>query len=216
MTTALFETVETWTTAMVTAHRKLPKDCPDWPGETPDSPGVNLAQAVAIRLAKLRGDFGTENAITGMAIGGDTVFADAVLELGLPLTAAVPFPGQPDDEYGPKWSRAQKQHWAELLERASHVEYVSPVNPLSYTERVRMLHARNDWMLKRSQVVLAIWAPGNKKGSGTYSCIVKAVSAGKPVIWFNLAAKTVTRPSPQRWARLLDRPALATARRSHA
>lgn len=212
MTESLFDVAETWTTAMVTAHRKLPKDSPEWPGETPDSPPVTLAQALTARLTKLRTDFGTEFATSGMAIGGDMLFADAALELGLPLTAAVPFPGQPNDEYGPKWSKVQKKRWAELLDRASHVEYVSTTDPLSFNERVRMLHARNDWMLERNQVVLAIWAPANRTG-GTYSCIVKAVGAGKPVILFNLATKAVTRPSRQRWAELLGRPALAAAAR---
>ncbi len=209
MSTPLFATAETWTTVMVTAHRKLPKDIPGWPGETPDAPPVTLAQAVTARLAKLRTDFGTEKAISGMAIGGDMLFADATLDLGLPLTAAVPFPGQARDEYGPKWTPAEQRHWQELLDRASHTEYVSTTDPLTYNERVRMLHARNDWMLDRAQAVLAIWAPANKRGSGTYSCIVKAVSAGMPVILFNLTTHTVTRPSRRRWAELLDRPALA-------
>jgi uncharacterized phage-like protein YoqJ len=202
VTTALFETAETWTTAMVTAHRKLPKDAEQW-----------LRPALRARLGKLRADFGTEQVISGMALGGDMMFAEEALELNLPLTAAVPFPGQARDEHGPAWSQAQQRRWQSLLDRATCVEWVSPTDPLSYNERVRMLHARNDWMLQRSQVVLAIWAPANRKSSGTYSCIVKAVSAGKPVILFNLATKTVIRPSRQTWANELGIPALAAAAR---
>lgn len=193
---------ETWTGVMVTAHRKLPSGAEEW-----------LRPALAERLTKLVTDFGTQTATSGMAIGGDMLFAEEASHLGLSLIAAVPFPGQPYDKHGPKWSTQQRVRWSNLCDRASHVEYVSPIDPLSYGQRVRMLHARNDWMLERNQAVLAIWDPDNKKGSGTYSCIVKAVSAGKPVILFNLATQTVTRPSAQRWAQLLDRPALAAAAR---
>lgn len=190
-----------WTNVMVTAHRKLPKGTDEW-----------LRPALAERLNRVRADFGTEHAITGMAIGGDTTFADVSLEAGLPLTAAIPFPSQPHDEYGPKWSQAQKKHWLELRDRAAHVRLVSDTDPRNYSERVRMLHERNDWMLERSNAVFAIWAPANKRGSGTYSCIIKAVSAGQPVVLFNLATKAVTLPQPKHWAVYLDRPALATLR----
>lgn len=191
---------ETWTGVMVTAHRKLPKGADEW-----------LRPALRERLTKLRDEFGMERAITGMAIGGDTVFADVALELGFPLYGAVPFPGQANDQYGPRWTRAQKAHWAELIERCAHVDYVSPTDPLSYGQRVGMLHARNDFMLAQAAAVCAIWAPANRTG-GTYSCIVKAVGAGLPVVLFNLATQTVVRPSRQAWANVLEIPALAHER----
>jgi len=197
MTEPLFEVAETWTHAMVTAHRKLPKGCDEW-----------LRPAIAARLTRLRAEFGTETTTSGMAIGGDMMFADEALKLGFPLTAAVPFPSQANDEYGPTWSRLQKQRWQQLCDQAVFVKLVSETDPTTFKQRVAMLHARNDWMLERNQVVLAIWAPGNRRG-GTYSCIVKAVSAGKPVILFNLATKAVTRPRPQDWANYLGIPALA-------
>lgn len=200
MTEPLFQVAETWTNAMVTAHRKLPKDAADW-----------LRPAIRERLTKLRDVFGTETTTSGMALGGDMLFAEEALDLNFPLTAAVPFPSQALDQYGPKWSQVQQRRWAALLERAAHVERVSATDPISYEQRNQMLHVRNDWMLQRNQVVLAIWAPANKSG-GTYSCIKKAVSAGKPVILFNLATKTVTRPRPQDWAKYLGIPALATSR----
>lgn len=201
-TEPLFDTVPTWTCAMVTAHRKLPKGSDEW-----------LRPALDQRLAKLRDIYGTETFTSGMALGGDMLTAEQALSLDFPLTAALPFPGQALDTYGPKWSQVQQRRWQGLLERASHVEYVSPVDPISYEQRTRMLHARNDWMLHRNQVVLAIWAPANRTG-GTYSCIKKAVAGGRAVILFNLATQTVTMPSPPRWAELLGVPALAVARRS--
>jgi uncharacterized phage-like protein YoqJ len=179
---------ETWTHAMVTAHRRLPKGSEQW-----------LRPAVAERLIRVRDEFGTEDVISGMAIGGDMLFADEALALGFPLTAAVPFPRQAADEYGGNWTRRQKQHWQQLCDQATQVTLVSETDPATYSQRVAMLHARNDWMLARSQVVFAIWAPANRRG-GTYSCIVKAVNAGKPVILFNLATQAVTRPRPQAWA----------------
>lgn len=200
MTEPLFDVTPTWTGAMVTAHRRLPKGSDEW-----------LRPAITERLVKLRDTYGTETATSGMALGGDMLFAEQVLDLNIPLTAAVPFFAQASDTYGPAWSVKQQQRWQGLLDRATRVEYVSDTNPVSYSQRTRMLHARNDWMLARNQVVLAIWAPANRSG-GTYSCIRKAVGAGKPVILFNLATQAVTRPSPQRWAELLGVPVFAVAR----
>jgi uncharacterized phage-like protein YoqJ len=186
---------ETWTNVMVTAHRKLPKGCiEEW-----------LGAALRERLVKLRDEYGMERATSGMAIGGDTLFAEVALELGLPLYGAVAFPGQHE-----RWPKVHQRRWRELIERATHVDYVSERNPSSFGEAAGMLHARNRFMLERNDAVVAIWAPGNHRG-GTYDCIKQAVGAGKPVILFNLAAKTVTRPSRRRWAELLNQPALAAA-----
>ncbi len=190
---------EIWPDVMVTAHRKLPKGLVDeW-----------LAGVLRDRIAKLRDEFGMERATTGLAIGGDTVWADIALEMGVPLHGAIPFPSQ-----DAKWTKAQKAHYAELKERCATLEYVSETDPRSTGEAIRMLHARNDAMLSGTNAVVAIWAPANHTG-GTFNCISKAVSAGLPVILVNIAARTVTRPSAARWAELLKAPALASAINRH-
>lgn len=200
---------EAWPEVMVTAHRKLPTGCVDeW-----------LGAALRERLVKLRDDYGLQRATTGMATGGDQLWGVAAMELQIPLRAAVPYPSQPLDgqgegRFGPRWTKAEQATWHRLKEYAETtggVEYVHDHDPRSFGERVNMLHKRNDWMLANSTAVVGIWAPANVR-SGTGSCLRKAVGAGKPIVLFDLAARTVTRPRPEDWARRLNVPAPAAAR----
>lgn len=196
---------ETFPEVMVTAHRRLPKGAEDdW-----------LGQTVIDVLTKLTGEYGLERATTGMATGGDTIFGNAVATRGLPLRAAIPYPDQPLDgspgHYGPRWTKQEIADWQllkEYAEQTGGVDHVHEYNPRSPAERLAMLHARNDWMLERTQAVVGIWAPANTR-SGTYSCLRKAASSGKPIILINLATRAVTRPSSKRWAEYLNMPALA-------
>lgn len=195
---------ETFPEVMVTAHRKLPRDAGEW-----------LPLALDQVLQRLACDFGMQRATTGMAVGGDTVWGKVVADCGLQLRAAIPYPDQPldgtDGRFGQRWTKQQIADWQQLkdyAERTGGVEYVHDHNPRSSQERVGMLHARNDWMLKRTQAVVGIWAPANIRG-GTYSCLRKAAGAGKPIILVNLATRTVTRPLAQHWAKYLNMPALA-------
>lgn len=197
---------------MVTAHRSMSRRTIDW-----------VTHQLPRCLIKLRDECGMIRATSGMARGGDLVFASAAADLGIPLRAAVPYPSQPldgvDGRFGQKWSRAQRAAWGQMCAYADAtggLHRVSENDPRSVGERISMLHKRNDWMLQRCQAVVALWEPVrdgrvNAVG-GTYSCIEKAVGAGMPVILFDLSAQTVSIPRPQDWAVRLDQPALAVAR----
>lgn len=201
-----------WPEAMVTAHRKLSRQATGW-----------LEQVLPPRVARLRDECGTERFTTGMAIGGDQLFGLKVMEAGAPLRAAIPYPSQPldgvDGRPGQRWTVKQQGLWTRLniyAEATGGAEHVFATDPRSPGERVRMLHKRNDWMLQRSTVVLALWEPVRQgrinNVGGTHDCIEKAVGAGMPVILFDLCAFTVTMPTPETWAVRLGRPALAVAR----
>src|SRR3546814_14666189 len=60
-------------------------------------------------------------AISGMALGWDTAWALAALDLGVPLTAAVPFSGQENS-----WPAESQRRFHSILERAAAVEIVCP------------------------------------------------------------------------------------------
>lgn len=202
-----------WPEVMVTAHRRLPKNTIGW-----------LEAELPRCLSKLRDEYGMVRATSGMAIGGDHLFALAAAELKIPLRAAIPYPDQPFDgvegRFGQRWTRQQRAVWEKLCryaDRTGGVKHVFDQNPRSVGERISMLHKRNDWMLQRSKAVVALWEP-EREGQpntvgGTYSCIQKAVGAGMPVILFDLSARTVSMPAPQNWAVRLDSPALAVAER---
>jgi len=189
---------ETWPVAMVTAHRDIASADQPW-----------VAEQLSEVAAKLQNEHGTESAVSGMALGGDTIWAETALEQGLKLIAAIPFPSQSCDPAAPpnqKWTVDQQVTWASLVSQASAVHMVSDRDPRDFKERVAMLHKRNDAMLRVSQVVVGVWNEGNLR-SGTSSCLRKAYRAGLPIILINLKCRgRARRPSDQWWSQALDVP----------
>lgn len=146
---------------MVTGHR--PQDIPpqshDW---------VKLELE---RLAiKLRDQNGTQVGISGMALGSDIWWAQAVKFAWLDLWAFLPFPQQAE-----RWAPADVALWQEMRGRAAY----ELVTAQSYS--VQALHQRNTDMLKNSDLVIAVWDPLKTTG-GTYNTVTKAVKMGLPII----------------------------------
>jgi uncharacterized phage-like protein YoqJ len=112
---------------------------------------IDLARAA---LMKYRPD----EVVCGMALGWDTALALAAIELGIPLTAAVPFEGQERT-----WRPEQQQLFRSILARATEVVVVSPGGYAIWKMQVR-----NEWMVDRATGVLALW---NGSGGGTGNCI---------------------------------------------
>ncbi len=102
-------------------------------------------------------------AITGMALGVDTVFALAVLELkkeGYPiqLIAAIPCRNQES-----RWNQYDQHHYHDILRECNQTVYVTT---LSYTPEC--MQQRNIWMVDHADCVLAVW-DGTK--GGTANCV---------------------------------------------
>lgn len=102
--------------------------------------------------------------ISGMALGADTLFAEAVINCrnsGLPvrLIAAVPFAGQEG-----KWNAKAQENFRFLLNAADQVEIVSPG---AYSPA--KMQIRNQWMVDHAMVVMAVW--DGKQSGGTWNCI---------------------------------------------
>ena len=112
---------------------------------------VDLARAA---LMKYR----PSKVVSGMALGWDTALALAAIELGIPLTAAVPFEGQERT-----WRPEQQQLFRAILARATEVVVVSPGG-----YAVWKMQVRNEWMVDRATGVLALW---HGSGGGTGNCI---------------------------------------------
>lgn len=112
------------------------------------------------------------NAISGMALGVDTIFALAVLELKkeghpLQLHCALPCP-----EQCKKWNHVDIVRYREILMEAKTVKVVAD----HYEADV--MQKRNEYMVDHSDIVLAVW---NGKKSGTENCIKYAEKMGKKV-----------------------------------
>ncbi|MFC5511127.1 SLOG family protein [Massilia jejuensis] len=112
---------------------------------------VDLARAALVKHQP-------DEVISGMALGWDTALALAAIELGIPLTAAVPFEGQER-----KWRPEQQEQFRAILALATTVAIVSPGG-----YAVWKMQTRNEWMIDRATGVLALW---NGSGGGTGNCI---------------------------------------------
>ena len=112
---------------------------------------------------------GYRHFICGMAIGCDTYFAEAVLELrknygDITLEAAIPCDNQSE-----KWNRKQKERYELLLSSCDSLSYISHV----YTPTCMM--RRNEYMIDHSSVLLACF---NGRSSGTMNTILYARRRG--------------------------------------
>jgi len=111
---------------------------------------------------------GCTEAISGMALGSDTIFANAVLELkeeGYPikLVCAIPCRG-----FTSKWPKESVEEYAKIVKKADFVKLV-----VDDAYAPAHMQARNKWMVDRiakdsSGLGVAIWSgePG-----GTANCI---------------------------------------------
>jgi hypothetical protein len=168
---------------MVTAHRPqhLPSDALDW-----------IAEQLHRIAFKLRDEYGTDTAVSGMALGGDQDWAESAVMAGLALWAHVPFPQQPDP-----WPAHAQRRYRALLDEASQVNTYGDLAGLSgdarKREAVRLLHARNDGMIAVAQVAVAVYRPPLTTG-GTASAWRKLWATRLPIIHVNPDTRTVTLP----------------------
>jgi hypothetical protein len=171
--------VTIWPTVMVTGHRPqhLAPDVHDW-----------VRSELARLAVKLKTEHGMACGVSGMAIGADLWWADALVTNGIPLWAHVPFPQQPN-----RWRTEDRAEWQRLLGLAVKTTTYGP------DFDVKLLHARNDGMIKVSAAAIAVLLPGKTTG-GTASAVRKLTAQGMPIIHINPEARTTTLRRPERKA----------------
>lgn len=152
-----------------------------WPSGADIIPMRDELRRVAL---KLRQEHGTTVALSGMAIGPDTWWASAALDVGMELWAYLPFRGQAD-----LWWPADRRRYERLLAQASRVVVAGA------GRSVRLYHARNDAMLTDSDLVVAIRDPARQTG-GTVSVVQKARQQHKPIITISPDGQTVIEAGP--------------------
>lgn len=118
-----------------------------------------------------------EKAISGMALGWDTAFAEAAIILRIPLIAAVPFPGQES-----MWPQSSQDTFRFILSQAAEVVEVSP-GPYA----VWKMQVRNKWMVNHADKLCALY---DGSTGGTANCIAYAQSLGRPIdnLWQQFTA----------------------------
>ena len=125
------------------------------------------------RLVDLAGGYLREHnpsaVISGMALGWDLAFAQAAIEGGIPVHAAVPFPGQER-----MWPQSSQVLWRGLLDLCVSVTEVSP-GPY----HAGKMQVRNEWMVDRCDRLCALWDGSN---GGTGNCMAYALRDPKVTI----------------------------------
>lgn len=115
-----------------------------------------------------------DEAITGMALGVDTVFALAVLELkdegyDIKLHCAIPC-----RNHSCKWPKESVDLYNRILERADTVTLVSDEDYKPY-----LMQKRNEYMVDETDKLVAVW-DGSTGGTG--NCVNYAKKVGKEII----------------------------------
>ena len=131
------ESEKEYHTAMITGHRWF----------TNYKPPIDKLITMAITQ-------GVKHFLCGMALGTDQVAAELLVSRGLKWTAVIPCPNQ--DEF---WKPRQRSHYRKLLEQATKQVTLYP----EYSQGV--MHGRNLWMVKRSELCLAVFS-GDPHGVG--------------------------------------------------
>ncbi len=172
---------ETWGAVSGTGHRPATRKDPD--GITPAAlPWVK--EKARAGLLWLQREHRTTDVHSGLALGFDTVLAQAALDVGMALHAHIPFPQHPA-----VWPEPDQVEWWRLVGLATTVKTYGA------TYCVRLLHIRNDGLLDAAHdgVVFACWN-AQKRTGGTASAIRKAVKRGLPILHIDPAARTVHAP----------------------
>ncbi len=112
---------------------------------------------------------GYVNFISGMALGFDMICAELVLELKekyshIKLLCAIPCKTQSN-----RWHTDQRKRYQKILKQADIKRYISN----EYTDTC--MHERNDYMLKNSSLIIALY---NGTPGGTHYTLTKATKIG--------------------------------------
>ena len=155
-------------------------------------PGARLwARSELHRLAcKLRDEHGTTTGISGMALGADLWWADAVVRAGMVLHAHVPSPQQPD-----QWTRENRATWQRLLGHAAKTVTYGTGSALG------LLHARNRGMVDNSDQVIGVWNLG--RGGDTREALEYGVRRGHRPIWVDPELQVTGWPEMKVWRQIL-------------
>jgi hypothetical protein len=126
-----------------------------------------------------------------MGPGGALDWAEAILDAGLNLWAAIPFEQQPA-----RWPAAQRRRWAQIRAAAHRERIVGEVSPAVPANRRSaavntLMHKRNRAMLDAAGALLTVWEPGRLDG-GTATTLAEAVRRGMPGVHLDPVNQTVT------------------------
>ncbi len=134
-------------------------------------------------LQKVLAEHGEVVALSALAEGADTLFAEAALELGVPLETVTPF-----ERYVEDFEGQARERYEQLLAQ-TRVEHRLP-----HAERSNEAYlAVGLWVVDHCDLLVAIWngQPAAGKG-GTGDVVDYARQVGRPYIHIHTVERTVT------------------------
>lgn len=117
--------------------------------------------------------------ISGMALGGDTIWAWLAIKLGAILIAAIPCKNQ-----DAKWLQPSKDIYNRILSYKKCTKACNPERPYDKN----CMQDRNIWMVNNCDLLIAVW---NGTEGGTYNCLKYAISKKKEIIIIDPVKKIV-------------------------
>jgi uncharacterized phage-like protein YoqJ len=128
------------------------------------------SDAIRAYFKKQAIELGCEVGISGMALGVDMIWAVVMIELKLPLIAAIPFTGQ---ELA--WPKQSQMVYHAILSYPKCTKVI--VCSGGYSPQ--KMQVRNEWMVDHSDKLIGIW---DGTSGGTGNCINYARSRGIELI----------------------------------
>jgi ribA/ribD-fused uncharacterized protein len=158
-----------WPQVAVTGHRPhgIPANLRGW-----------VRDELARIAAKLVSEHGMEVGISGLAIGTDLWFADAVRAAGARVWGYSPYPQQDQ-----RWSRAWQQKRQDIMAYAERVEHLG-----DHFDNA-LLHLRSMWLIRDAQALVAVVDPRRTTG-GTVAA-VRYATGRIPIIRVDIAHQDV-------------------------
>ena len=112
------------------------------------------------------------HAISGMALGIDTLFALVAIDNHIPLECAIPCLHQDK-----MWVQSSRNQYKKIL---SASQFQTLVTNSEYTQYC--MQRRNEYMVDNCDLLIAVW---DGTSGGTANCVRYAVERGTKIIYIN-------------------------------
>lgn len=122
--------------------------------------------------------------VSSAAAGGDLLFAESCLELGLPIRIFLPSPKEQfrNDFDNSTWDRAER-----VLAKALSVDVMGVSD-----EAAQRYYECGIETIQQSELLVALWDGDEARGmGGTADMVYFATDQGRPVVWINSATEAV-------------------------
>lgn len=150
----------------VTGHRNINNE---YNGTGP------VSDALRVEFNNIFNKYSPNQAITGMALGVDQLFAEEAIKNVISVVAAIPCKG-----HDSRWPHHSKDRYHGILNNfltESHLVYDGGYAPW-------VMQKRNEWMVDRADLLVAVYDGVSQ--SGTLNCINYCRRQGKPIHLVNL------------------------------